>query len=181
MSGLNESEAQRDFDSDPDCAVCLEPLPESNTNGDRHVVKCSNGHLFCSSCIDTWAKESKGERKCPLCREGHVSRGTYMSTDQVQRIRNKLKSQWDIQTLQDVDIFITYYKDNIFSQLFLPLYASENACLSYTNFLIRKFDAPEFPIPNRMENSGVQDIDFTELLSTKIERKLREVIEPCYE
>lgn len=181
MSASNDSKSRQDFDYDKDCIVCMEPLPASGTNGDRHVVKCTNGHHFCSSCIDTWAEENKGQRKCPICRVARVSMGTNLTSDQIQRIRNKLQKSFKIESLDDVEIFMRFIQEKILPQFFLPSYASDISCIFYTNMILKKLDAPELPVPDPKDNPAANSINFEELLCIKVEKLLRKIIEPCFQ
>ena len=45
--------------SDFECVVCREDFKEGDT-----IKKTSCGHLFCTSCINTWFASNK---KCPVC------------------------------------------------------------------------------------------------------------------
>src|ERR1700759_2820451 len=84
MCNHSKSEVQQNFNADTDCAVCMEPLPVADAKKDRVIVRCTNGHTFCSDCIDTWAEENKGKRKCPMCRVAYIPMGTNLSAVQVQ-------------------------------------------------------------------------------------------------
>ena len=181
MSLSNDPENPQNVDYDRDCIICTESLPAVGTSGDRHVVKCTNGHHFCSNCIDAWAEENNGQRKCPLCRVARVPNGTDLTANQMQRIRINLRNGFKVESLEDVDIFMQFVQEHVLSRFYLPLYDSEISCIFYTNIILKRLDAPELPVPDPKDNPDAKIIDFGMQLSLKVAKKLRKCIEPCYE
>lgn len=56
----------------PICSICLESLlnPEDGTVQDGVRVACENAHTFHAQCLHAWiAYSSRGDEKCPTCRE----------------------------------------------------------------------------------------------------------------
>ena len=60
--------------SNPECAVCYEPLGD-----DSHVV-CDGRHRFCTPCVTSWVAANKTE--CPSCRRP-------MSSEVVQEVKTE--------------------------------------------------------------------------------------------
>ena len=47
-----------------ECSICLEPL---DNRFQIYILEC--GHLFHTTCLKDWYKNSKSGYKCPMCNE----------------------------------------------------------------------------------------------------------------
>jgi hypothetical protein len=50
---------QEKVDPDPECPICLDPIPSSDS------FPCSNDHVFHFHCLAEWTKKTPS---CPICK-----------------------------------------------------------------------------------------------------------------
>ncbi|KAN0039828.1 hypothetical protein ACTA71_007065 [Dictyostelium dimigraforme] len=86
----------KDIDDSFFCPICLKIMIDARQG-------CSEGHVFCNSCITSWLKEKKN---CPICRlyisPKYLSKNKYLESN-IKRIEVYCPNKKDLNNVDDVD------------------------------------------------------------------------------
>ena len=101
------------------CVICLKPF-ERTSNCKKYVKKLECGHIFHSTCIDTWFKK---RTNCPYCRKEF----------QIQRERdNNTNLLLDDISVQS-NLYEDFFRDMPLAQRRRILYRPDSEELSHTD------------------------------------------------